>query len=509
MKHKRRLRLPAHISSGTAGVGYFAGNRGRAFSCRTLIVLLATMHFVFAAIATAQVPPPQKKADNLGKKEAQSRVAGGQPLRMPDFVGRTLEDAIIEIKKHDRPAPITDPGPSFLPAGKIDHQDPLAGTIWLPDTKITLYVSNGTPPVPSATPTADISVANTLVTTGPYTAGESILYTIVVSNAGLSTATSVKIDDIPTNITFGNISGACSVLPCTIKSIDANSSATINVQATITANGAFDNVVTVTAAESDRNKANNTDKFVGTANASADVSATERLDTEGPFRAGQLVQYTMIVRNAGPSTATNISIIEKPQNLRITGMSVATAGMSVACNEVPCRIATLAKGEVATITVTASIDGEGSFENGADVTGAEQDPNPGNNNIPNMGGIAAPTPGSPPPPPPPLWWWPVLILVVGGLTGAGGAIYIIRRWVLPPTPVSPTPTPAFPTPPPAFPTPPVPVVNASVTLEPGRSSVDGLRIDGPQMHLRTSLEMGEVTFDGPVPIVKKEIIINE
>jgi len=56
------------------------------------------------------------------------------------------------------------------------------------------------------------------------------------------------------------------------------------------------------------------------------------------------------------------------------------------------------------------------------------------------------------------------------------------------------------------PLPPVPVVNASVNLEPGGSSIDGLRMTGPQMRFRTSLEMGGSIFDGPVPIIRKEVI---
>jgi uncharacterized repeat protein (TIGR01451 family) len=479
----------------------FESCRGRAFPCRTLMILLATIHSLSAVVAIAQMPP-QNKAVKPGRGLAQSTYAGTQPPRMPDFVSRgsTFEEAKIELSRNYHLGPVPRPGPSDLKEGRIYKQEPPAGTILTPDTRIILYVSNGQPPVPSTTPTADISVEKNLVTKGPYSAGEPIEYKVIVRNAGPSQATNVKVDDTPTNITFDNVSGACSALPCTISTVDVGSSATINVKATITAKGAFDNAVTVTAIESDPSTANNADNLDngGKASASADVSATEKLDTVGPFRPSQSVQYTMLVSNAGPSTATNIRIIEKPENLTISEVSGA-------CNRFPCRIANLAAGEVATIVVTASINGEGSFGNGADVRAAEQDANPDNNNVPNIGGIATLTPPPPPPPPVPSWWWLVLILIVGGLGTMGGAIYLIRRW-LTPQPVPPAPSPAPPFPPPVTPNPPpLPVVNAGVNLEPGRSSIDGLRMTGPQIHLHTSLEMGEFIFVEPIPIVLKEV----
>lgn len=472
---------------------------------RTLIIFLATIEFFSAAVATAQVPPQNKAVKPGHVLAAQSKVAGAQPLQMPDFVSRgfTFEQAAIELRSKYHQVARSSEGPSDLPAGRIYQQEPPPGTILTPDTKIILHVSNGQPAGQSTTPAADISVEKNLVTKGPYKAGEPIEYTIIVRNAGPSRATTVQVVDIPTNIKLGDISGACSALPCTINSIDVGSQARIIVMATIIATGAFDNIVKVTAAESDPSTANNTDNLDngGKASASADVSATEKLDTAGPFRPDQSVQYTMLVSNAGPSTATNIRIIAKPENLTIKEVSGA-------CNRFPCRIANLAAGEVATIILTASIVREGPFGNGADVT-ADQDANPGNNNVPNIGDIA--TTSLPPPPPPCLLCWLIPILIVGGLAVTGGTIYIIRSWLMPPTPptpppVPPTPLPIPPIPPTVPPTPPpVPAVNARVKLEFGKSSIDGFRIKGPQMNLRTSLEMGEVIFDGPIPIVKREV----
>jgi uncharacterized repeat protein (TIGR01451 family) len=496
---KRTIQILAtHNSPDTTGGISFAETRGRALSYRVLIILLTTAHFLFAGIGTAQVRT-QKKVGNAGQLQAQSTVPN-QPT-MPDYkTGEfTLEQAKNDLAtkyRFERINPKT--GPSYLPAGKIYDQDPAPGTPLRRDTIVTLYVSSGPPTVPAANPTADISVIKTLVKKREYLAGEPVQYTIVVSNAGPSVATNVQIDDTPTNLSFDNVSGECSILPCTIKSIEAGSSSEpINVTATITADGTFENLVRVEATESDPNLANNTDKDNGgIASSLADVFATERLETPGPFHARQNVQYAISVSNAGPSNATNIKIVEKRTNLTISEVTGA-------CNEFPCMIAKLAPGEVVTIIVTAAIEREGSFANGANVSAAERDANPGNNNVPNIGGVAT---SAPPPPPYPSWWWIVVISIVGGLGIAGGGAYMIWHWLSSPSPVPTTPPPVSPQPPPLSPLPPVPAVNASVNLEPGRSSIDGLRMTGPQMHLRTGLELGASIFSGPLPIIRREVI---
>lgn len=128
---------------------------------------------------------------------------------------------------------------------------------------------------PAVAPTADVSVVKTLVTAGPYSPGQIIQYTLLVSNAGPATATNIGVTDTPTNLTIGTVSGACVALPCTIASLAPGTNTTINVSATIVAAGAFDNSATVSATESDPNPGNNTDNTGngGTANFAASVPA--------------------------------------------------------------------------------------------------------------------------------------------------------------------------------------------------------------------------------------------
>ena len=223
---------------------------------------------------------------------------------------------------------------------------------------------------------ANVSITKTLTTAGPYFHGQSVAYTLLVSNAGTGAATNVTVTDTPTNLSVTAVSGGgCATLPCTIPTLAAASSVSINVTATITAPGAFDNSATATAFEPDPDTTNNTDSTGngGTAAPLADVSVAKTLITGPPYVHGQTIAYTIEVQNAGPSTASAIVVTDTPQNLTLT--SVASAS----CVALPCSIPSLAAGATETINVTALITAPGAFDNTAQAVGTELDPVPANN----------------------------------------------------------------------------------------------------------------------------------
>ncbi|HEX6099152.1 MAG TPA: ExeM/NucH family extracellular endonuclease [Thermoanaerobaculia bacterium] len=256
-----------------------------------------------------------------------------------------------------------------------------AGTVLSNTATATSDSAEGNPGDESDTATttvaasANVGINKTLDTAGPFTVGQSVTYTITVGNAGPSVATNVSVTDTPSNLTITNVSGACTSFPCTIASLPPGPTTSITVTATIDAAGAFDNSATATADQTDPNTANNTDDTGngGTAAASADVSVTKTLDTAGPYFVGQSVTYTINVANAGPSTATNITVTDTPTNLTITNVSGACTSFS------PCTIASLASGASTNITVTATIDAAGAFDNSATATSADFDPNTADN----------------------------------------------------------------------------------------------------------------------------------
>ncbi len=105
--------------------------------------------------------------------------------------------------------------------------------------------------------------------------------------------------------------------------------------------------------------------------ASADVAVSKTLDTAGPYVTGQTVQYTLQVSNNGPDPARVIRLQDTPSNLSIVSVN------GTQCSALPCSLS-LANGSIETLTVTASIDAAGAFDNTASVSGEYNDPDNSN-----------------------------------------------------------------------------------------------------------------------------------
>ncbi|QCE41035.1 gliding motility-associated C-terminal domain-containing protein [Psychroserpens sp. NJDZ02] len=109
---------------------------------------------------------------------------------------------------------------------------------------------------------SDISIDKVLVDSSPYLVGDTVIYTLVVSNAGPDEATNIVVTDIPENLTITNVSGGgCTVFPCTIATLatGASNDVTITVTATIDSEGAFSNGASVVADQDDPDLTNNQD----------------------------------------------------------------------------------------------------------------------------------------------------------------------------------------------------------------------------------------------------------
>src|SRR5205085_160286 len=98
-------------------------------------------------------------------------------------------------------------------AGAFDNSATATAAEFDPNTANN---TDGTGNGGTASPVADVALTKSLTSAPPYSVGQAITYTIVVSNVGPSTATNIQVTDTPTNLTLNNISGSgCSALPCT------------------------------------------------------------------------------------------------------------------------------------------------------------------------------------------------------------------------------------------------------------------------------------------------------
>lgn len=195
-------------------------------------------------------------------------------------------------------------------------RDALANTASVTSTNFDTDLSNNsaTDTESAVAPKVDLALAKTTTATAIH-AGDTVTYTLTVTNAGPSTATGVVITDtLPTGLTFVSATGggvaagstvtwslAAPLAPLGTASVD------LTVKVADDQVDPFTNTATVTSAagETDTNPANNTASLDSTLNADADVAVTM---TGDPTTAagGDTITFTVTVTNLGPAPAQNV-----------------------------------------------------------------------------------------------------------------------------------------------------------------------------------------------------------
>jgi uncharacterized repeat protein (TIGR01451 family) len=227
------------------------------------------------------------------------------------------------------------------------------------------------------TPQADLQITKTAPLTA--TPGNSISYQLVVFNAGPSDAPNSTISDtFPSQIAPASITWTCisSIAPCNnpsgsgtlavTENISAGERMTYTIAGTVNsaATGLITNTATVTpsAGITDPVTSNNTSTVTTTLVPLANL----QIKKLGPLFAvpGNQITYTILVTNAGPSAATNVTVTDdlpaELTNVSITG----------ACTGFACSLGTLQVNESRRITVTATVSelAAGTITNTAAVT---------------------------------------------------------------------------------------------------------------------------------------------
>jgi len=226
---------------------------------------------------------------------------------------------------------------------------------------------NGTNNNSSVTTTVTQSADLQITKSGPASATTgNVTYTITVTNNGPSNAAGVSVaDPTPAGMSFVSNTGGCTTaFPCTIGALGAGSSVSITstFNAAPSTSGNVTNTATVSATTADSNGLNNSASATTTINAQADLQITK----SGPasVAAGTTINYTIAVKNNGPSDATNVTVSDPtPAGLTFAGTSGACSG------SFPCVIPSITNGSTATITATYFVStGSGSVSNTATVS---------------------------------------------------------------------------------------------------------------------------------------------
>jgi len=220
-------------------------------------------------------------------------------------------------------------------------------------------------------------------------AGESLTYTLTITNSGPSTATSVIVTDtLPAGVTVGSVSPKCGhsgrTVTCTLGDLVRDHTATLTAVVTVNSSvtGTISNSAIVTATTTDTNTVNNTASEETTVTTEADLSVAKSANPSTVI-AGHNLTYTIAITNNGPSDATGVTLTDTlPAEL---AFGTASAGCTHEPSEhrVICNIGSRISHATATITttgtVTSPLPNGTPLINTATIGGGQADPDAENN----------------------------------------------------------------------------------------------------------------------------------
>jgi len=198
--------------------------------------------------------------------------------------------------------------------------------------------------------------------------GNSVIYTLTVTNTGPATATNVQITDpVPGGVTYqsyiatqGSYSSVSGLW--LVGTLANGASATLTITVTVdvgTAGSTITNTATITAADQpDPDPGDNSDSTSIYVNVpppnEADVSVLKDVSNHVPYE-GTGVTFTVTVTNSGPAPANNVQVTDSlPAGVTYQSYS-ATQGSYSSVSGL-WAVGALANGASATLTITATVN---------------------------------------------------------------------------------------------------------------------------------------------------------
>ena len=287
------------------------------------------------------------------------------------------------------------------------------GETWRYTCAYTMQVTDPDPLVNTATAQATDGLGGTVQTTDqasvnkvaadlgvtksdwpdPVIAGETLTYTLVITNAGPSRATNARVTDtLPSAVTFNSATptqgGPCShssgVVTCNLGNVNSGARVTVTIKVTVDSStvSPIGNTAQVSSLTVDPVSSNNSASASTTVSTQADVTIV-KTDSSDPAIAGETLTYTLIITNNGPSDASSVTVTDSLPSDTVFGTATPSEG---SCSElsgtITCTITSLAAGATVTVTSTVTVDPStpaGTMTNVAGVTSGTPDPNTTNN----------------------------------------------------------------------------------------------------------------------------------
>jgi uncharacterized repeat protein (TIGR01451 family) len=316
---------------------------------------------------------------------------------------------------------VVKPGGGYQNSAEVSHSNQ-------PDPD----ASNNRAEVAVSPVTADLVVTKQVNNPTPQV-GNSVVYTMTVTNQGPNSATNVSlIENLPSGYSFvgatpGNgttydpVSGEWAVgfLP-------QGGLATLQITATVNAAGDHTNTVSVSHSDQPASDSGSTTSTVTTGPQSADLAVSKSVDNPTPFF-GDTVQFTIVVTNQGPNDTLGVNLLDNlPSGYRFVSATPSSGSYDASNGQ--WTVGSLASGGTETLTIRAVVLRAGAYTNGALVSYSSMpDPN-GQNNSSSVAVNPQVNPSPPPPNPiPTLGDWGRILMILMMILSVGHYGRIIKR----------------------------------------------------------------------------------
>jgi large repetitive protein len=231
-------------------------------------------------------------------------------------------------------------------------------------------------------PMADVGITKVVDNTTPNV-GANVTFTIQAYNNGPSTATGTTVSDLlPTGYTYvshtastGTYNAASGLW--TIGNLNNAGTETLTIIATVNTTGNYVNTAIIDANENDTNTSNTQASASTTPVKLSDLSVTKTVDNSTPL-IGSNVTFTIVASNNGISNATGVRVDDVLPNGYIYISHTSTIG-TYNLNTGVWNIGNMNVGDVYVFTVVAQVNYTGNYENFAEISGDQVDPNTADN----------------------------------------------------------------------------------------------------------------------------------
>jgi len=288
---------------------------------------------------------------------------------------------------------------------KINTAEVTASDLFDPDSAVNNHdpteddqASVAVTPLPEF---ADLGLTKTVDNATPNV-GDTITFTITLSNAGPANATNVIVSDpLPAGLALVSATPSQGTYdPGTgtwfAGTVLVGAAVTLQIQARVTDAITHTNVATISQSDAiDDNPSNNTASTTetplpqSTNSQQADLSVT-KVVSQAAAAVGTPVAYTLVVQNNGPGTATGV-VLNDPLPAGVMFLFAEPSQGSFSAATGIWNVGTLSAGGTASLRIVAVVTRPGTIINTAQVSAAVVDPNPSNNQASTtLVGLAAP-----------------------------------------------------------------------------------------------------------------------